>query len=85
MIAEGFELMLIGMGTVFAFLLLLVLCMHLMGKFADKISHLFPTEVERPSPPASAAAGVAALAAAAAQPVTARVAAAVAAAHRSRK
>ena len=85
MIAEGFELMLVGMGTVFAFLVLLVFCMHLMGKFAARIAHLLPAEEERPTPPAGAAAGNAALtAAAAAQPAAARIAAAVAAAHRAR-
>jgi oxaloacetate decarboxylase gamma subunit len=85
MITEGFELMLIGMGTVFAFLVLLVLCMHLMGKFADRIAHLLPAEEEHPQQTARAAAGAAALtAAAASQSASARIATVIAAAHRAR-
>ena len=47
---EGFELMLIGMGVVFCFLVLLVVCLQVMGKFFEKFSHLFP----EPEPPATA-------------------------------
>ncbi len=85
MINEGLELLVIGMGTVFAFLVLLVICMHLMGKAAGTIACLFPPDEEHPAPVATVAAGTAALTAAAAtHPTTTKVAAAIAAAHRAR-
>jgi oxaloacetate decarboxylase gamma subunit len=42
MITEGFELMLFGMGFVFAFLILLVGLMHLSGRLFSRFSDLFP-------------------------------------------
>ncbi|MGB6223197.1 OadG family protein [Haloferula sp.] len=42
MITEGFELMLVGMSVVFAFLILLVGFMHLSGRFFARFSKLFP-------------------------------------------
>ena len=49
MITEGMELMLIGMGVVFAFLILLVGLMHLSGRFFTRFSPLF-TEPESSAP-----------------------------------
>ena len=42
MIEEGIELMLVGMGVVFAFLILLVGLMHLSGRFFTRFPDLFP-------------------------------------------
>ena len=85
MISEGFELMVIGMGTVFAFLVMLVFCMKLMGKLAPKLQHIFPEKEAAPSPSPSQSAAAATL------PVTspaaddrAKIAVALAAAHRAR-
>ena len=44
MILEGLELMLVGMGVVFAFLLILVGAMHLTALFFQRFKHLFPEE-----------------------------------------
>ncbi len=67
MIQEGFELMVIGMGVVFAFLVLLVVCMTCSGMFFQRFSHLFreespvePPNGSPPRPPAALAAAVAA-------------------------
>ena len=53
MLAEGIELMVIGMGTVFAFLALLVLTMHgsawLIATYFPPSTQLDPTGTE-PSP-----------------------------------
>lgn len=43
--AQGLVLLLIGMATVFAFLVLLVLAMQLSAAFFKKFAHLFPEEV----------------------------------------
>ena len=42
MLQEGLELMGIGMGVVFAFLVLLVICLEISTKFFEKFGHLFP-------------------------------------------
>jgi len=81
MIAEGFELMAIGMGTVFSFLVLLVGCMKLLGKISEPLSKIFP-EDEPALPPASTTA--IAPSAANASNSNERVAVALAAAHRAR-
>ena len=61
MISKGFELMYIGMGAVFAFLLILVAAMTFMGWFFNKYDHLFPDEVqEEPQKAASPMAKIAA-------------------------
>ncbi len=44
MLLDGFELMYIGMGAVFAFLLILVSIMNAMGWFFNKFDRLFPEE-----------------------------------------
>lgn len=78
MIGEGFELMLVGMGVVFSFLVLLVVVMTLTGAFFQKYADRFPEpepEAPRPSGEGAQAAGDA----------RAKVAAAVAAAYRARK
>jgi len=42
--AQGLVLMVVGMGTVFAFLVLLVLAMKGSATFFNKFAHLFPEE-----------------------------------------
>lgn len=44
MIHEGIQLMVIGMGVVFGFLLILVFAMTLAARFFERFSHLFPFE-----------------------------------------
>ena len=70
---EGVELMLVGMGVGFAFLVLLVVFMTLSGAFFQKFSHLF-AEPKQPDAPAAKKADYTA----------ARVAVAIAAAHRTK-
>ena len=73
--------MMVGMGVVFAFLILMVACMTGVAAFFRKFSHLFPeeeAEVKKASPSAGGAARGEADA-------TAKVAVAVAAAHRARR
>ena len=41
-IQEGFALMGVGMGVVFAFLVLLVGCLHISARFFEHFGHLFP-------------------------------------------
>ncbi|MDA0766301.1 MAG: OadG family protein [Verrucomicrobia bacterium] len=72
-INEGVELMGVGMGVVFAFLILLVGFMTLCGAFFQKFSHLF-AEPPQPDAPKPGKAG----------DVAAKVAVAIAAAHRAR-
>ena len=43
--AQGLVLLVIGMATVFAFLVLLVLAMQGAAAFFKKFAHLFPEEV----------------------------------------
>ena len=52
MLAEGVEFMIIGMGTVFAFLALLVLAMNSAGWV---ISTYFPVTAAEPAQPSAAA------------------------------
>ena len=47
---QGITLMVIGMGTVFGFLVLLVAAMQLSAKFFTKFAHLFPTEAPASAP-----------------------------------
>lgn len=54
MIEEGFELMLVGMGVVFAFLILLVGVMILSGAFFKKYAHWFPEPEVVPVAPSRA-------------------------------
>lgn len=73
--------MLIGMGVVFAFLILMVVCMTLVAGFFRKFSHLFPEvepEVKKVSPSGGGASRVEA------DPST-KLAVAVAAAFRARR
>ncbi len=48
---EGLVLLVVGMGTVFAFLILLVLAMQSTAVFFKKFAHLFPEEVAKTSAP----------------------------------
>ena len=72
-IQEGVELMAVGMGVVFAFLVLLVVFMTLSGAFFTKYSRWF-SEPQAPAPPAPRQAS----------DTAAKIAVAVAAAHRSK-
>lgn len=47
---EAFELMLVGMGVVIAFLVLLVGAMHAVGALFARFSHLFPDPVASAAP-----------------------------------
>ncbi len=52
---EGFRLMAVGMTTVFSFLGLLVIAIHLSARFFEQFAHLFPEpEAARRLPSASA-------------------------------
>ena len=73
LIQEGVELMAVGMGVVFAFLVLLVVFMTLSGTFFSKFSGLF-SEPPAPTPPAPKAPS----------DQKAKVAVALAAAHRAK-
>ena len=46
---QGLVLMIIGMGTVFGFLVLMVTAMQLSAAFFKKFAHLFPEDVVEPS------------------------------------
>lgn len=70
---EGVELMVIGMGVVFAFLVLLVVFMTLSGVFFRRMAHLFP----EPEVPVAAPARKS-------SDAGAKMAVALAAAHRTR-
>ncbi|MDD3275705.1 MAG: OadG family protein [Kiritimatiellales bacterium] len=52
---EGLVLMVVGMGTVFAFLVLLVVAMQLSAKFFTKFAYLFPEAAPKNSKPAAVA------------------------------
>jgi sodium pump decarboxylase gamma subunit len=57
---QGIVLLIVGMGTVFGFLVLLVAAMQLTAIFFSKFAHLFPEEVEAtPAPAANPAAAIA--------------------------
>jgi sodium pump decarboxylase gamma subunit len=49
---QGFVLLIIGMGTVFSFLILLVGAMQLSAKFFAKFAHLFPEAAPKNKKPA---------------------------------
>jgi oxaloacetate decarboxylase gamma subunit len=76
MIGEGFELMLVGMGVVFSFLVMMVFLMKISGALLSK----FP-EPEAPVKPAAPGAG----SAAGAGQKSASMAVAIATAYRARK
>lgn len=44
LLTQGFTLMVIGMATVFAFLVLLIVAMSGSAAFFSKFAHLFPEE-----------------------------------------
>lgn len=48
LLMQGIVLMVIGMATVFAFLVLLILSMNGSAAFFRKFAHLFPEEVQAP-------------------------------------
>ncbi len=50
---EGLGILVIGMGTVFVFLALLVVTVSLMSKFAKKLETLFPAPITSSSPAAT--------------------------------
>lgn len=52
---EGLVLLVVGMGTVFAFLVLLVVAMQLTAKFFKKFAHLFPEAAPKSSKPSAVA------------------------------
>jgi len=47
LLRNGLLLMVIGMGTVFSFLTVMVLCILLSAKLAAKFSHLLPEEEKK--------------------------------------
>ena len=64
--AQGLVLLVIGMATVFAFLVLLVVAMQASAAFFKKYAHLFPEElVKKTTAPATNPAAVIAVALAA--------------------
>ncbi len=78
MIEEGFELMFVGMGVVFSFLVLLVVLMKVSGAVLSK----FPEPEVAAKPPSGGGGGGSAAGAA---QKSAKMAVALAAAHRSRR
>jgi sodium pump decarboxylase gamma subunit len=50
---QGLVLLVVGMATVFAFLILLVVSMQASAAFFKKFAHLFPEEVTKPTAPAA--------------------------------
>ena len=62
LLMQGLVLMVIGMATVFAFLVLLILAMNGSAAFFRKFAHLFPeasTEVAKPAAATNPAAVIA--------------------------
>ena len=53
LLMQGVTLMVIGMATVFSFLVLLILAMSSSAAFFRKFAHLFPEEVKEPATAAS--------------------------------
>ena len=49
LLMQGIVLMVIGMATVFAFLVLLIVAMSSSATFFRKFAHLFPEEEQTPS------------------------------------
>jgi len=66
LLTDGFALLVVGMGTVFAFLAAMVVCITLASRIARRWSHLLPELA--PAKPAPRAKKPAAAAAAAAAP-----------------
>lgn len=67
MIVDGVKLMVIGMGTVFVFLTLMVILMSLLSKVLAPFAHIFEQETAAPKRSASKESGkdvIAAIAAA---------------------
>ncbi|MDF7805854.1 OadG family transporter subunit [Pontiellaceae bacterium B12219] len=56
LLMQGVTLMVIGMATVFSFLVLLIVAMNCSAAFFRKFAHLFPEAVVTPPKKASAAA-----------------------------
>ncbi len=56
LLMQGIVLMVIGMATVFAFLVLLILAMNGSAAFFRKYAHLFPEEAPTPAKAAPAVA-----------------------------
>ncbi len=56
---QGLVLMIVGMGTVFGFLVLMVTSMQLSAAFFKKFAHLFPEETVSESGTVSPAAAIA--------------------------
>jgi sodium pump decarboxylase gamma subunit len=54
LLMQGVVLMVIGMATVFAFLVLLIVAMNSSAAFFRKFSHLFPEEEVQAGKPAAA-------------------------------
>jgi sodium pump decarboxylase gamma subunit len=54
LLMQGVTLMVIGMATVFSFLVLLILAMNGSAAFFKKFAHLFPEEVAAPKKTAAA-------------------------------
>lgn len=57
MLEQGLGLMVIGMGVVFAFLLLLVGCLHGLGAFFARHGHRFPDPAIETAPVAGVTGG----------------------------
>jgi oxaloacetate decarboxylase gamma subunit len=55
LLRNGLLLMIIGMGTVFAFLSIMVVCINISAKVAAKFAHLLPEEAKKPRPKKAAA------------------------------
>ena len=62
LLMQGIVLMVIGMATVFAFLVLLILSMNASAAFFRKFAHLFPEEEQVQAKSAAAADPVAEIA-----------------------
>ena len=56
MMMQGVVLMVIGMVTVFAFLVLMIVAMNCSAAFFSKFAHLFPEPEAAPAPKKAAAA-----------------------------
>jgi len=54
LLMQGLVLMVIGMATVFAFLVLMIVAMNCSAAFFKKFAHLFPEEEATPAKVASA-------------------------------
>ncbi|RKX43719.1 MAG: oxaloacetate decarboxylase subunit gamma [Verrucomicrobia bacterium] len=53
LLMQGIVLMVIGMATVFSFLVLMIVAMNSSAAFFRKFAHLFPEEVPTPAKAAS--------------------------------